>query len=78
MTYTNESGILSSKGEPPKILAAHENKKEVYRIHRNPIIRGTWFMSSFSLPFHMIDLRTNDLDEAKRRAEIHYKDYKAA
>ena len=78
MTYTNESGILSSEGEPPKILAAHENKKEVYRIHRNPFARGTWFMSSFSLPFYMIDLRTNDIEEAKKRAKIYYEDYKAA
>ena len=78
MDYKDESGILTIAGEKPKIMAAIDNNIEVYRIHWNPFCRGTYYMSSKTLPFNQIDLRTDDIDEAKRRAERRYNEYKNA
>lgn len=75
MKYKDESGILTTAGEQPKIISAHDKGKEVYRIHWDPIHRGTYFLSSKTLPFQHIDLRTDNLEIAKERAERRYREH---
>lgn len=78
MNYKDESGILTLAGEKPKILSAHDEGREVYRIHWDPICRGTYFMTSKILPIYHEDLRTDDLEIAKERAKRRYRELKAA
>ena len=75
--YVNGSKYMIFKGEPAKIWNVYENNKKIYTIHRNPFCNGTWFFSSKAFGVSLVDLRTDNLETAKERAERQYSELTA-